>query len=153
MGIFNRKSKINKGYQELLMEAPSIPDSTFLLEDEETNSSNQKLKNYFKKTDELYFWYFDEMVLKDFEGIPNKNFIFHKRKINSVKNLKDIVNQFYNHYGIDDNGAGMFDKQDTIDIKEGYWSGRTYTDSKHKHPALFSYDKNEGLDLTIFYTG
>jgi len=55
-------------------------------------------------------------------------------------------------YGLDSMNNGKFNQNDKLDFEEGYWSGRMWTDDKHKNPVMISYDEESGLSLTVWLT-
>ncbi|AUC81097.1 hypothetical protein [Lacinutrix sp. Bg11-31] len=130
------------------------PNESFITGNTDINESGDEISNFRKDLNPKECGLFDTLELKTFEGKANKNFIFtnfnfQKSDVNKVQKL---VDQLYLFYGLDSMNNGKFNKNDNLDFQEDYWSGRMWTDEKHKNPAMISYDPESGLSLTIWLT-
>lgn len=153
MGIFTSKPAPGNNFEHFLkVTAKEWPTEKFLKEDPEENESGQTIIPYWSSLDSKVFWFFDTVEIKDFQGIPNKNFNFESRKDFNLLDLKKLTNEIVRVFGKDDNGEGKFTSNDARDVKEGFWS-RYWMNDKNKHPIMLSFDNDDGLSFTIMYTG
>ena len=154
MGFFTRKQRPADSFEHFINGiAKTLPEPNSE-EEVYTNDVGEQIITYYHPFEEPHFYFFDSVIIKTFEIKPaNRNFIFESKKPLEIKKLKQLVNDFAKIYGNDDIGGGEFTKTDERDIKDKFWTGRNWLDSRHKHPVMISWYEDEGVGLTIFYTG
>lgn len=152
MGLFSKKVQENDLQHFLDATAKEWPNEKFIEEDTEINESGQTFIIWWSELKTKYFWFFDSVEIRDFQGIPNKNILFKSRKDFDLRKLKKLVNECAKIKGKDDQGRSKFASEDEKYIKEGYGFTRHWLDNPG-HPIILSYDREDGVELSIFYTG
>lgn len=131
----------------------NLPDDTYKVTDVTDNGYGDTIRNYQSNEKQNIYGLFDYVEIKKFIGKPNKNFILVGENIKNYQKLKDLTNDLVQLYGNDHIKKGKFSYEDERDIKNGYWTGRSWLDGdKYKTPIMLSYDNIEGVSMTVFKT-
>ena len=152
MPIFNfLKSQPKKSILEVLkIDLAIYPDDTFIID--RTNEDTDKTVYKKLELENKFFGIFSELTIHVFENITNKNYIFHAFSYEFDKyDLPDFIEKIVNVYGKDDSGLGLFSRNDSHQIDDGYWSGRTWQ-NRNKYPVdcAIDFDEENGLFFTIW---
>jgi len=144
----------NNIFDLLKFEYENLPDSTFEKGEDYLNESGVKITDYTKDFKNKIFHLFDKLEIKTFENSKGKNFIFSNEnfKTDDIGYLRILVNKLAKIYGKDSIGSGLFNIDDEEQLQGDFWLGRSWTSEEHKIPIMISYDKDTGLDLTIWLT-
>ncbi len=150
----NLQTKSFNSIDEILnLNLSELPNDDYEVTEIMDNGFGDKFRNYQNFPNQKICSLFDAIEIKKFIGKPNKNYIFSSYEISNISKLKELTNKLVNIYGIDSQNLGKFTTQDEIDIKDGYWNGRTWLDSeKNKTPLMISYDNENGISMTVFKT-
>lgn len=158
MGLFTRKPEAATDFHLFISNvAPKWPDESFEKGETMKNQSGQNVTGYTANLPKKYFYCFDVVEIRDFEGIPNKNILFQPKQV-KIKEIKMLVNDFAKICGVDHIGQGKFTSEDELEIKKGYWSGRSWTENQ-KHPVMIHWAAEDdeygkaGLSMSIHYCG
>ena len=147
-------TKTYKNIEEVLdLNLSELPDNSFDVTEVTDNGYGDTIRNYKNNETKNICNLFDSIEIKKFIGKPNKNFVFTNSSLKNITSLKELTNNLSQIYGDDSQNLGKFSAQDEKDIKEGYWSGRTWLDyDKYRTPAMISFDDESGISLTVFKT-
>ena len=132
----------------------SVPDQTFTKTSTEKNSAGNTIVNYRKKLDYKECGLFDAILLKQFDN-DDYNIIFVANDIThkTVAALKQLTDQLYRIYGIDDLGNDLFATTEGFDLLAGrMWTGRMWfnTEKHDKLPDLLLSKEGGKIELTLF---
>ena len=150
----NLQTKYYNSIDEILnLNLSELPNDDFEVTEIIDNGFGDKIRNYQNTPIQKICGLFDEIEIKKFIGKPNKNYIFTSYELSNISKLKELTNNLVNIYGSDSQNLGKFTTQDEIDIKDGYWNGRTWLESeKYKTPLMMSFDNENGISMTVFKT-
>ncbi len=114
------------------------------------DNKNETWNKYYYDLEQKEFGIFENLELID-HSENHKSFIFWTNTF-SLNDIKHIVSIFYNIFGADSIGKGMFDDKDRNEItQQKFWMGRMWSDyEKYKCAVLISFDySGPKLDLCL----
>ncbi|MGB3342628.1 MAG: hypothetical protein WBA61_01825 [Aequorivita sp.] len=160
MGIFNFRSsepERSVNLQDIFkLKIYTVPNDSFHEQGEPIEMDGKIVRTFSKsfiEENDFECGLFDVVDVKTFQGFPNKNLIFTNESIVigefELSNINRLTNQLHKIYGKDDDGNKQFSNKDVEDINFGYWNRHW---SKHKNPAMMTFDDEYGLSLTIWLT-
>lgn len=159
MGFFWNSSKKSVDVNKMNVKSKSVidnlgiditkyPDDSFIID---ISNKEKDRTIYFKSDPEHKFMgLFSELTIIDFNG-PGKNYLFKCQPYEFKKyHLPDFIGKICSIYGNDDYNKGRYAGDDSTEINEGFWMGRSWMDDKFPDPCRISYDSDDGLSFTIW---
>lgn len=146
MGFFTKKPPPTI-FEVLGIDLTKYPDSSFILE---SNENDRELYKQSEMTSK-YMGVFSELSILCFKGTNHKNFFFKSKPDEFTKrDLSTILEKIYSIYGKDDNDFGLYKKEDSEDIDDGFWLGRNWNSEKYSIACAISLNEEKELALTIW---
>jgi len=147
MGLFSSKPKKTL-FEALNIDLNNLPDETFKID--RIHSDYGKVHHIKLDPENKYFGIFSWTTVIVFDR-PGKNIIFSCMPHEFDKyDLPPLIEKIHSIYGKDDDGKGIYSRQDSDEIIDEIWLGRSWTDNKYPIPCSIIYDIDQGLSLTIW---
>jgi len=133
----------------LEIDLTKYPDDSFIID--KIHSTDDRTVYFKLEFDNKYFGLFTELSILSFNKLSGRNFLFRCATPEFDKyDLPDFIQKIFNIYGKDDNGKGLYIRQDSEDIEDNHWLGRNWMSDKLSYACDLSYDDEEGLSFTIW---
>jgi hypothetical protein len=152
MGLFNFIKKPEKTILEALnIDLSKYPDESFIID--KTNPDKDKVVYRKLLIENKMFGIFSDISVITFNNLVGKNLIFHCYTYEFDKyDLPDFIIKIYDVYGKDDSGNGLYTRNDSEEIENDTWLGRTWQNDKFPIACAINYFEEDGLTFTIWTT-
>lgn len=147
--MFSFLSKKSKSVFDIFEDDVKIlPDNSFVVDKIHSDEN----KTYFIKLclENKYLGLFSFLTIIQFNNSSGKNFVFKCEPYEFDKyDLPEFIKKLIDILGKDDDGKGLYTRDDANQIDDNFWMGRSWT-SNENESCMLNYNDEEGLSFTIW---